>query len=99
MAWTKEKRAEYMKKYRQEHREELNASNRYRYRLNLERERAKSRANGKIFYDRHKDDVEFKRKKNEVTKKWLANNRERRNAIQRAYYARKRADNEQRETD
>lgn len=96
MAWTKEERAEYMKKYRQEHREELNASRRYWYRLNLERERARSRANGKIFYERHKDDAEFKRKKNEVSKKWEANNRERRNALQRKYYAKKKGATDER---
>lgn len=94
MAWTKEERAEYMKRYRQEHREELNASKRYRYRLNLERERARSRANAKIFYENHKNDAEFKRKRNENVKKWEAKNRERRNALQRAYYARKAAHNE-----
>lgn len=90
MAWTKEERAEYMKRYRQEHREELNASKRYWYRLNLERERERSRANAKIFYETHKDNTEFKQKRCENVKNWIANNRERHNANQRKCYARKR---------
>ena len=90
MAWTKEQRAEYMKKYRQENREQLNASRRYWYRLNLERERARSRACYKSYYEKHKDEADFKQKRYKVVKNWIANNREHYNAKQRKkYYAKK----------
>lgn len=90
MAKTKEERAEYMKQYRKEHREELNASKRYWYRLNLTRERARSRANGKIYYEKHKDDADFKQRNYANYKRWVANNRLHNNEYQRKYLARKR---------
>jgi hypothetical protein len=94
MAWTKEERAEYMKRYRQENRERINASKRYWLRLNRERERARSRKDSKNYYDRHKDEADFKQKKCAAVKNWVANNRERWNAYQREYKKRKRANNE-----
>lgn len=94
MAWTKEYRAEYMKRYRQENRELINASKRYWRRLNREKERARARVNFKNYYDRHKDEDTFKQKQYDAFKKWVANNREKYNAYQREYRKRRRTSDE-----
>ena len=86
---TKEERKEYMKKYRQEHREQINANRRYWAAQNLERYREYNRRNSKAYYERHKDDPEFKAKCKESSKRWVENNRDRWNAYQTERYKRK----------
>lgn len=64
MAWSKEKRAEYMIAYREANRERIKANRRYYYQTHLEQERAKSRIESKVWYNQHKDDPEFREKRN-----------------------------------
>lgn len=94
MAWTKEQRAEYMKRYRQENRERINANQRYWYRIHLEQERERSRADSKTYYDKHKDEDTFKQRRYAAVKKWIANNREKYNDYQREYQKRRRTTDE-----
>ena len=100
MAMTKEERAEYMKKYRKEHREQINANQRYYYKHRkeelIEKNRKRSKeyyyANKekqseymKKYYAEHKDDPEFMKQKRRTFERWLNNNRDRYNAYQREY--------------
>lgn len=104
MAWTKEERAEYMRKWREEHREEIRASRRYYYKRNREKVLAANRpsniayrnlhreelnAKQRAYYAAHKDDPVFKRKAYENTKRWIENNRDKWNERQREYKKRK----------
>lgn len=98
-----ERKAEYMRKYRAEHREEINANARYwkshnkekvneyqrRYKQTLEG-REKNRMASKAYYDRNKNDPEFMAKKRANAQRWIENNRERFNAYQRERYHRKK---------
>ena len=85
MAYTKEERAAYMKKYREEHREELNANRRY----NRQRHPERAKAVSKAYYERHKNDPEYKKRAKENTKRWIANNRDYWNAYCKDYRLRK----------
>ena len=104
MGMTKEERAEYMKKYRKEHREELNANRRYYYKRNKEKikeqnkpsnrvyresHREELKAYSKAYYASHKDDPEFKKKAYESEKRSIEKNREKWNAYYREYRKRK----------
>ncbi len=86
---TKEERKVYMKKYRQEHREQINANRRYWAAQNIERYREYNRRNAHAYYEKHKDDPEFKAKLKEASKKWVEKNRERNRAYQRERYRQK----------
>lgn len=83
---TKEERAEYMKRYREEHREQTNANQRYYRNQNKERTRELARN----YYHRHKDDPEFMRRRREAVNRWMDKNRDEWNARQREYQRKKR---------
>jgi hypothetical protein len=98
---TKEEKAEYQKKYRAEHLEEIKASRRYYYQQNREKLRSYQkqyrelhkegfRERQKAYYERHKDDPEFKKKNYENYKFWAESNREKINAKQRERYRKRK---------
>jgi hypothetical protein len=79
MAWTKEYRAEYMKKYREENREQLKANRAYAYQRSKknslhpsnasaqayrEAHREEANSKSKEWYLLHKDEPEFKARRN-----------------------------------
>ena len=76
---TNEERAAYMKKYRQEHKEQIKANQEYYRAQNPDLVNAYSRK----YHNTHKDDPEYKRKKKENFYKWLEKNRDKYNAYQR----------------
>lgn len=98
--WTKEYKAEYAKKYNEEHQEQIKANRRYWYEHNRERVKRVNKAYRdshpdkvreciKKYYEAHKNDPDFKEKQKQYNKKWLDNNREKYNAYQREYRKRK----------
>ena len=82
MSWTKEYRAEYMKKYREKNREQINANKRYWLKRHPERASEDSRK----YYEKHKGDPKYKAQRNEAYKRWRDNHRDEWNAYQREYY-------------
>ena len=80
MAWTKEYRAEYMKKYR----EQIKANRRYYY----ERHKG-ANAPSSAYHALHKDDIIYKKKNRERVKRWREKNRDKYNAYFREYRKRK----------
>ena len=100
MAWTKEERAEYMKKYLEEHREQIKANRRYWHEHNRERVKRVNKAYKdahqdemreylKKYYEVHKNDPDFKDKQKRWHDKWIENNRDKWNAYCREYRKRK----------
>jgi hypothetical protein len=112
---TKEEKAAYMKKYREEHLEEINANRRYWYRQNKERvkqynktyyeahrttpprpkrtwdeTRDAHRVVCKKYYEKNKNDPEFKAMLRASQAKWLEKNRDKWNAYLREYRKRKK---------
>ena len=97
MGWSKEERADYMKKYRKENRDQINSNRRYYYRQNREYEIFRQNEYlkehpevRKKWIDKNKDKVrayqrEYKREHPEIHENWLSNNRERWNEYQRKY--------------
>lgn len=81
----KEKHREYMRNYRREHRDEINANARLRYRRDPERYRNYWRKT----YEQAKDTPEYKLKNRTYQKAWREKNREKYNTYQREYYRRK----------
>lgn len=102
---TKEERAEYMRKYRAEHREEIKACRREHYIKSIlngtlkdyPKDPEKVREYNKAYYQRHKQEIreKYKEARKEATKRWIENNRDKWNAYQREYQRNRRADNEQ----
>lgn len=102
--WTKEERAEYMKKYREEHRDQLNANKRYWYKQNRERlvkkqreaytgeKREKHLVYIRAYYEKHKDDPEYKARNRENQRRWQEKNSERLNAYKREQYRAKKGE-------
>lgn len=89
---TKEEIAEYQRKYVAEHREEINANARYRYKKNPE-VMDKQHKRMKAYYEKHKNDPEYKARVLENVKRYREKNRERIKAYQRERY-RARKENE-----
>lgn len=86
---TKEEKDEYHRKYVAEHREEINANTRYRYQKNPEvRDRQRKRM--KDYYEKHKNDPEYRARALECSKRYQKKNRERINAKNREWYAKNR---------
>ena len=83
---TKDERREYMRNYRAENRDQINANKNYWRKRNPE----KVKAHAKKAYEKHKDDPEYKAMKNQNFKRWRNNHRAEYNAYQRAYYQRKK---------
>lgn len=90
MAWTKEYRAEYMKNYRAENRDQINANKRYWLKHNPEKVKAQAKKDNKKFYEKHKNDPKYKARNAESTKRWRENNRDKWNAYCRERYHRKK---------
>lgn len=98
--YTKEQRAEYNKRYKEEHKEEIYLR-RKRYQMeNYERikkqnkeyaeaNREKCRAYGKAYYHAHKNDADFKERQKISRDYWMKNNRDKWNAYCRGYRKRK----------
>ena len=86
---TKEERYEYMKKWRAENRERLKEYNHQYYLSHLltSQDRpydpVKQRQRNKAYYENHKNDEEFKRKRRENSRRWRERNRARWNAYYR----------------
>lgn len=53
------------------------------------------RERNKRYYAEHKDDPEYKAKHNELSKKWVEENRDRWNAYQREYRRKRKAEGDQ----
>jgi hypothetical protein len=87
---TKEELAEYQKKYREEHREQINANKRYWYKRNPEKAKEQAKKDNAKAYAKHKNDPEYKAKRNEYAKRWRDNNRDKYNAYYRKYYRQKK---------
>ena len=87
---TKEELAEYHKKYREEHREQINANKRYWYKRNPEKAKAQAKRDNAKAYAKHKNDPERMAKRRESTKRWREKNRDKWNAYCREYYNRKK---------
>ena len=97
MGWSKEKRADYMKKWREENREQISANRKYYYLQNREHELARQNEYRKEhpevynnWVDKNRDRVrayqrEYNRSHPEIHENWLSNNRERWNEYQREY--------------
>ena len=85
MAKTKEERAAYMKRYRAENLDRLRANRRYYYKQHKEKEKAYQ----KSYYDEHKGDSAFMEMKRVNTKRYIQNNRDKWNEIQRKHRRRK----------
>ena len=83
---TKDERREYMRNYRAENREQINANKRYWLKRNPE----KVKAQAKKAYEKHKNEPEYKARQAKVQKRWRENNREKWNAYYREYYKRKK---------
>lgn len=103
---TPEERSEYMKRYRAEHREELNANRRYYYKKHKKQIIAQNYKSGKKwraanqerlkqyrkkYYEEHKNDPEFMKRRNASSQRWIEKNREKFNAYQREYRRKRRA--------
>jgi hypothetical protein len=65
-----------------------------RYRVTHPEAREKAREYGKKYYAEHKDDPEYKAKRNANTKRWIAENRDRWNAYRREYRRKRKAKGE-----
>lgn len=98
MAYSKEKKSEYNKRYYEEHRDQIYVTRKKWSMKNKERidrqnkeyaetHRDQLRAYAKDYYHRHKDEPEFKKKQKEARDRYYAKpeNREKRNAYARAY--------------
>lgn len=83
---SKEERAAYMKRYREEHKEEIRANQEYYRKQNKERYIESSRVYTRKYHNAHKNDPEYRRKRCECTKRWIEKNRDRWNAYQRERY-------------
>ena len=83
---TKEELAEYQKKYREEHREQINANKRYWYKRNRDKVREYQRE----YHKKRKDEPEYKAKRKESVKRYRENNRDKFNASCRERYHRKK---------
>ena len=83
---TKDERREYMRNYRAENRDRINANKRYWLKRNPE----KVKAQAKKDYQKHKDDAEYKAKQYKAWKRWHESHKEQFNAYQREYYQRKK---------
>ena len=103
---TKEERAEYMKKYRAEHKEEIYITRKRWSMKNQERIdkaqkeyaeahreeiRAYHKAYRKDYYNKHKDDADFKENRKIYRDNWLKLNRNKWNDYQREYQRKRRA--------
>lgn len=101
MAWTKEYRAEYMRKYYQEHKEKIRQNINAWNKRNPEKV-AESR---KKQYQKHKDDPKYKKQCAEAQRRWYLKNRDRLLAYHRERYLQKiireinEGKNEQRKAD
>lgn len=104
--WTKEYRAEYMKKWREENKEQIKANRRYYYQHHKEKileqnnpsgiayrnlHREEINTKAKEWYYSHKNDPEFKKKAYANTKRWIENNRDKWNAYYREYKRKRKA--------
>lgn len=87
---TKEERAEYHKKYREEHREQINANQRYWRKHNPEKVKKQAKKDNAKAYEKRKNDPEFKAMQNQRWKKWYDNNRDKFNAYCRERYHQKK---------
>lgn len=100
MAWTKEEKAAYQKRWREENSEKvkeykkrayiksvLNGTLKY-YPPNPE----KVRECNKSYYERHKNDEDFKKARKEYYLRWREKNRDKWNAYQNEYAKKKRAE-------
>jgi hypothetical protein len=70
--WTIEQRAEYMKRYREEHQDQIKANKRYWHKKHPN----KSNEYFKKYYEAHKNEPEFKAKRKEAQKRWRENHRD-----------------------
>ena len=96
--WTKEYRTEYMRKWRAEHREEMREYYK-QYRIKhfwdikyYKSPPEKRKIYNKTYYEKHKNDEEFKKRSRECYKRWREKNRDKWNAYQREQKAKKRAE-------
>ena len=97
MKWTKEYRAEYMRKWRKEHKEHINEYMREYYIKSVLNgtlkyyppKPEKAREYSRAYYQRHKEDInkdeQYKKLRAETSKRWIANNRDKWNKYQREY--------------
>ena len=93
MGWSKEERAEYMRKYREKNREKINAYRREYYLKSIlngtlkyyPANSEKQREYRKSYYQLHKNELSYKEARKEATKRWVEKNREKWNAYQREY--------------
>jgi hypothetical protein len=85
MSWTKEERAEYNKRYREENREKINANMRYWRKHNPEKVKEYAKKNNKSQYEKHKDNPKYKAMIRENYNRWRNNHRAEYNAYQREY--------------
>ena len=79
MGWTKEERAEYMKKYRAKNRERLNENQRYWRRHNKEEQAVASRERMKKWREENREQY------NAYHREYYRNNRDKWSAYQREY--------------
>lgn len=84
MAMTKEERAEYMKKWRADHREQVNEYRREYYKFEKGR-----KAPSSVYHELHKHEPEYKRKNCVRVARWQKKHREQWNAYMREYRKRK----------
>ena len=80
--YSKEEKREYFRKYREEHRDELNAYRRNRYSSEPDY-KAKKAVECKAWYEKHKNDPEFIAKRKAYHDKWLNENRDKWNTYNR----------------
>jgi hypothetical protein len=87
---TKEERREYMRNYRAENREQINANKRYWLKRNPEKVKAQAKKDNAKAYEKCKNDPERMAKRREATKRWQENNRDKWNAYCRERYHKKK---------
>lgn len=87
---TKEELAEYQKKYREEHRAQINANKRYWRKHNPEKAKVQAKKDNAKAYEKCKNDPKYKAKRNEYAKRWRENNRDKWNAYCRERYHKKK---------
>lgn len=87
---TPEEKKAYAKAYREEHREQIVANQRYWRKHNPEKVKAQAKKDNAKAYEKHKNDPEYKAKRNDAVKRWQKNNRDKWNAYCREYYKRKK---------
>ena len=87
---TQDERREYMRNYRAENRDQINANKRYWYMRNPEKAKAQAKKDNAKAYAKHKNDPEYKAKRNEYAKRWRENSRDKYNAYYRKYYRQKK---------